>query len=99
MKRRIISLAVTLALVLSSIFCFSAVPALADDSGNCGASSTTFGAATDKAKYTYNAAKKTLTITGTGATKDYGDTRLNQRPWDSYKAEITTVVVGEVLLK
>lgn len=95
MKKRLAAIVLTFSLIVSAIFCFGSITAFADDSGNCGASATALGAAKDNAKYTYSSATKTLTISGTGATKNYGATSSNKRPWDAYKTEITTVVVKE----
>ncbi len=84
-----------LSLVVSALFCFniSLVFGATNYSGNCGAGTLT---QTGKnATFVYDAATKTLTISGTGATKDYGDTVVNKRPWDDYKDQIEKVVVNE----
>lgn len=95
MKKKIISASLVLAVLLSSIFCFTSFNALADAEGYCGAATSALGSPQKNATYKYVEATQTLTISGTGATKDYGDTRLNSRPWDSYKDQITTVIVEE----
>ncbi len=95
MKKKVISIILAFAIVISSLLCFNVFTALADAEGYCGAATSALGSPQKNASYYYSEATKTLTISGTGATKDYGDTRLNSRPWDSYKADITTVVVEE----
>lgn len=94
MKKRFVSLFMTFVLLVSTLLCFNATAAYADDSGKCGSSSSIFGTG-NNASYTYVEATKTLTISGTGATKDYGDTVLNRPPWYDYKTEIETVIVEE----
>ena len=62
--------------------------ATAADSGTCGATGSSVN-------WAYDSTSKTLTLTGTGATKSYGTTVLNRPPWYSVKTAITTVKVGE----
>lgn len=86
MKRRITSLILALALIVTSMFCFgTSVFAAADDCGATGSS----------VKWKYDSGTKTLTLTGSGATKDYGDTKLFWAPWHNYIGEIVTVNIGE----
>ena len=51
-------------------------------SGSCG----------DNLFWEYNPSTKTLTITGTGAMNDYNNSS-NKAPWNTYKNEMTTVVI------
>lgn len=57
--------------------------------------SSTSGSCGTKATYSYNKTTKTLTISGTGATNDYGITSLKRAPWYDFKSELTTIVVEE----
>lgn len=86
--KKAISVILSAALIISCIFYLNIFPAVADDSGTCGASGSSVS-------YNYNSDTKTLTISGTGATKNYGQTGSNRPPWYSYKTEITTVVIDE----
>ena len=83
MKRR--CSAVLLALVL----CLGlAVPAFAGNdviSGSCG----------QYAIWTFDKGTGTLTISGKGATDDWGDPRRNPVPWAAVVGEIRSVVVEE----
>ena len=91
MKRKLICLILTFCITVTALTGAGLMSVMAATSGDCGPRGVNSG----KAKWSYNAATTTLTITGTGATRDYGDTALNLRPWDDYKSEITTVIVGE----
>lgn len=93
MKRRLMSMILALAVTVSALFCFSIDIAFGATSGNCGAGSLLQTG--NNATFNYNQTTKTLTISGTGATKDYGETGLNRPPWYDYKAEITTIVINE----
>ena len=64
--------------------------ALAASSGSCGATGSSVN-------YSYDSSTKTLTITGTGAIKDYSDvsTILTRVPWYDYRDECTSLVIGE----
>ncbi len=87
MKRRILSLFLVLVLILTSIFCFSSV-VFAATNGDCSATGSSV-------QWAYDTDTKTLSLTGTGAIKDYGDTKLFWAPWHDYIEEIETVNVGE----
>ena len=57
-------------------------------SGSCGTNAT----------WSYDTSSKTLTISGTGVTKNYRNTSLGsneQAPWKEYKSAMTTLVVNE----
>ena len=97
MRKRLTAALTAFSLLVTVMFCFNTSIAFAkDDSGYCGASSGIILPQPGRnASYTYVEATKTLTITGTGATKDYGDTALNRVPWYDYKTEIENVVIGE----
>ena len=56
--------------------------AMADDSGSCG----------DNVTYTYVEATHTLTISGTGAMKDYD---YNNMPWYNYRTDILKAIIEE----
>lgn len=94
MKRRLISMILALAIIVSALFCFNISIVYGANSGNCGASTLGRPAASN-ATFKYDTASKTLTISGTGATKDYGDTVVNRTPWYSYRTDITKVVIEE----
>lgn len=94
MKKRLIASVTAFALFVSVLFCFNASVVFADDSGYCGASGSILSTGRN-ASYTYVEATKTLTISGTGDTKDYGDTVVNRPPWYDYKTEIENVVIEE----
>lgn len=85
--KKIISAILALALVVTTTFCVS-FSASAATSGNCGAVGS-------KVNWSYNAASKTLSLTGTGTIKNYGVTGINKVPWYDYREEITTINVGE----
>ncbi len=76
------------------LFSFNATPFYAADatSGSCGKS----GASVN---WVYDDKTKTLTITGTGAMKDFGiisaGAFANVAPWKPYREKCTTVVIGE----
>ena len=97
MKRRILSMLLALSLIVSALFCFniSMVFGATNYTGNCGADGATLTRPGKNATFVYNESIRTLTISGTGAIKDYGDTVLNKRPWDDYKDQIQKVVIGE----
>ncbi|MBQ9517543.1 MAG: leucine-rich repeat protein [Eubacterium sp.] len=77
-------------LIATTLMSINIGTAFAATSGSCGTNAT----------WNYNSSTHTLTISGTGATKDYRDTtnkilRTEQAPWIDYKAEIQNVVVNE----
>lgn len=84
MKKRIISLFAAFVFIFTTLF-GTAVVVKAATSGSCGTN----------AKYSYDENTKTLTISGSGATKDYLGVVLSRAPWYDYMSEITTVVVQE----
>ncbi len=94
MKKRVISFITALAVIVSGLLCFNVSIAFGANSGYCGAGATIFQTGKN-ASFSYNTTTKTLTITGTGATKDYGVTTTNKVPWYDYKTEITKVIIGE----
>ena len=94
MKRRLTSMILAFAILVSALFCFNISMVLGATSGNCGANGSIFQTGSN-AKFNYDEKTKTLTITGSGDTKDYGDTALNRPPWYDYKAEIESVVIDE----
>ena len=86
-----------LAMVISILFGCNAYIASAATSGNCGATIS------DKCTWKYDSATTTLTISGTGAVKDYGvsTTVISSKklPWHDYRHQITKVVVEEGITK
>lgn len=84
MKKRIVSFFIAFVFIFTTVF-GSAVIVKAATSGRCGTN----------AKYSYDKDTKTLTISGSGATKDYFGAVLSRAPWYDYMSEITTVVVEE----
>lgn len=87
MKKRItkmLAFAVSLVLIMTALFSVNLAVATAATAGTCG----------DSATWSYDSATTTLTISGTGATKDY-NAMLSKAPWTDYKSSITTVVVNE----
>lgn len=82
----------TLIIVITGVCTIGIMNAYAADSGNCGAGLFTPG---KNAQYKYDGDTKTLTITGTGATKDYGESIGLYPPWRDYKDEIENIVIGE----
>ncbi|MCM1115189.1 MAG: leucine-rich repeat protein [Clostridium sp.] len=87
MKKKLLSMILVLALTVSVLFCFDVSMVFGATSGNCGATGS-------KITWSYNASTKTLTLTGTGTTKNYGDTVLAARPWDDFKDEIEKIEIG-----
>ncbi|MBR6314511.1 MAG: leucine-rich repeat domain-containing protein [Clostridia bacterium] len=79
----------TLAILLAVLLLALSMPfaAMAEDatSGSCGTDAT----------WNYDAATKTLTISGTGATNGYSTAVDKRAPWFALEADITTVVVEE----
>ena len=77
-----------LALLLAFVMTFSLLPTVTWAADNdCSAAGD--GSVTWK----YDADAKTLTISGTGAMKDYAS--VNVTPWNSYKAKTKTIIIGE----
>ncbi|MBR3789616.1 MAG: leucine-rich repeat domain-containing protein, partial [Clostridia bacterium] len=92
MKR---TLCLFLALILAVGICFSAPVTItasaaeAVTSGNCGASTNEGGESS--VTWKYDSAKTTLTISGTGAMEDYS---YDNNPWESYRNEMTNVIIS-----
>lgn len=87
MKKNIIkmlSFAFSLVLIMSVMLSLNAGVASAATEGTCG----------DNATWSYDASTTTLTISGTGATKDYNAV-ISKAPWTDYKSSITTIIVEE----
>lgn len=78
-----------LALLLAFVMTFSLLPtvAWAATSGDCSA------AGDGSVTWSYDAGTTTLTISGTGAMKDYAS--VNVTPWNAYKAKTKTVIIDE----
>ncbi len=77
-----------LALLLAFVMTFSLLPTVTWAADNdCSAAGD--GSVTWK----YDADTTTLTISGTGAMKDYAS--VNVTPWNSYKAKTKTIIIGE----
>ena len=91
MKKRIIGLCLSICLLLGML----PIGVLAADtqSGKCGAN----------AAWSYDTNTKTLTISGTGAMEDYNHDFLGgdykESPWDEYREEIESVIVGNGITK
>ena len=82
-----------LALVLAASLLPIGVLAADTQSGKCGTN----------AAWSYDANTKTLTISGTGAMEDYNHDFLGgdykESPWDEYREEIESVIVGNGITK
>ena len=88
--RRIISVLMAAVLLFTTMITANMNLVFAATSGSCGTNAT----------WNYNTSTKTLTISGTGATKDYRDTNSSilgteKPPWIEYKESIQKVVVNE----
>ncbi len=83
------------ALILAVGICFSAPVTItasaaeAVTSGNCGASTNEGGESS--VTWAYDSATTTLTISGTGAMEDYS---YDNNPWESYRNEMTNVIIS-----
>lgn len=82
--KKFISYALSLTLIITSLFGFNLIGASGATSGSCG----------KNASWDYNTTTKTLTITGTGATDNFGAI-TNKAKWEDYKKYIEKLVVGE----
>ncbi len=91
MKNRGLSQVISVLICISLVFCTLLG---ANGIATAATSKATSGSAGGKTTWSYNAATKTLTISGTGATNDY-NAALRKVPWESYKSELTKVVVDE----
>lgn len=89
-RKRFLSLFLSVLLCATSFFGMFSTSALAASSGSCGATGSSVN-------YSYDSSTKTLTITGTGAIKDYSDlsTISTRVPWYDYRDECTSLVIGE----
>ncbi|MCC8073975.1 MAG: leucine-rich repeat domain-containing protein [Clostridiales bacterium] len=87
-NKRITSMLLSLAIIVSTLFCFDIAIVKAATSGSCGATGSSV-------TWVYDEDTTTLTLSGSGSTKDYGTTSLNRPGWYDYKSVITTVVVEE----
>ena len=86
--KKITSLIIVLAMLVTTLFCFNVTSAFAakPTSGTCG----------NNVKWNLNTTTGVLTLTGKGATKDYGETALKGiAPWNESRDLIKSIVVGE----
>lgn len=92
--KKIIAAVLSAVMLITAVFCVNFSAAAAVTSGNCGKGTLR---PTSKATWSYNAATKTLTISGSGATHNYGVTTTNPAPWkeEKYNTEIKTIIVEE----
>lgn len=90
--KKFISIVLAITITVSTLLCFNSLVASAATSGTCGATGSSV-------RWAYDASTTTLTLTGTGVTKDYGTTALNRPGWYEYRSTITKVVVGEGITK
>ena len=84
--KKIFSLFLSAVFIISALLGYNMLAAAATE-GNCGANG-------NNAQWSYDSSTGTLTISGTGATKNY-NAALSQAPWDTYKPNITKIVVEE----
>lgn len=84
--KKVLSLFLSAVFVVSALFSYNILASAATE-GNCGANG-------NNAKWSYVASTNTLTISGTGATKNYNAV-VSQAPWDEYKPNIKTIIVEE----
>ena len=89
--KRLLSVFLSLVLCFMSFFSLFSTSALAADD-DCGATGSSV-------KFSYDSGTKTLTITGTGAIKDYSDVdsifSSGHAPWEDYREECEYVIIGE----
>lgn len=94
MKKRLISLLVALCMAVT-LLPVSALTAWAEDppkSGNCGATGDGSDVTWQLTENTDDSSTYTLTIRGSGAMKDYPTSF--SRPWNSFRGQITSVVIS-----
>ena len=94
MKKRLISLLVALCMAVT-LLPVSALTAWAEDppkSGNCGATGDGSDVTWQLTENTDDSITYTLTIRGSGAMKDYSTSF--SRPWNSFRGQITSVVIS-----
>lgn len=88
MMKKITSLIIVLAMLVTTLFCFNVTSAFAANptSGTCG----------NNVKWNLNTTTGVLTLTGKGATMDCGETALKGlAPWNKSRELIKSIVVGE----
>lgn len=88
MMKKITSLIIVLAMLVTTLFCFNVTSAFAakPTSGTCG----------NNVKWNLNTTTGALTLTGKGATMDCGETALKGlAPWNKSRELIKSIVVGE----
>lgn len=86
--KKLTSLFIVLAMLVTTLFCFDVTSAFAANptSGTCG----------DNVKWNLNTSTGVLTLSGTGATNDYGETAVKGlAPWNKSRDSIKSIVVGE----
>lgn len=83
--KKITSLLIVFAILVTSLLCFGAGMAFAATSGSCGSNAT----------WAYDESTNTLTISGTGAVDDCGVTASKRAKWASYRSTMKTLVVEE----
>ena len=81
---KILSIILSLIMVISIIPMSTITSNAATYSGTCG----------DNLTWTYNTSTYTLTISGTGAMKNYSNSDYNNPPWEGYKDNIKTVIIN-----
>lgn len=86
--KKIMCVVLSVALLVSAVFCVNAFSASAAETGSCGAIGSSV-------LWAYDSTSATLTLTGSGTTKNYGVTSTNPAPWKSVKTQIKNLVVGE----
>lgn len=94
MKKRLLSLLVALCMAVT-LLPVSALTAWAEDppkSGNCGATGDGSDVTWQLTENTDDLSTYTLTIRGSGAMKDYPTSF--SRPWNSFRGQITSVVIS-----
>ena len=85
MKKRLISLLIAVAICVTSVLSVNVSIALGATSGTCG----------NNALWSYDASTTTLTISGSGATSNFGVSVSKRVPWYSYKSNIKKVIVED----
>ncbi|MBE6816534.1 MAG: leucine-rich repeat domain-containing protein [Ruminococcaceae bacterium] len=83
--RRFLAAFFAAVLMVTTLMSLNIGTAFAATSGSCGTNAT----------WSYDTSTKTLTISGTGATKNYYKTKSTAAPWNDYKSELVKVVVNE----
>ena len=89
MMKKITSLIIVLAMLVTTLFCFNVTSAFAakPTSGTCG----------NNVKWNLNTTTGVLTLTGKGATKDYGETALKGiAPWNESRELIKRALLHSV---